>query len=217
MFKRLGKDLTGWKKTLRSTSGWKLMLTKKTCAGIKPNSQFCYSQHKHATLPWHTRLSSMLASAAKNFSPSFRTEGGRKQTQSTGHEVSTHSIMSLIPKSMIWYQLCEFLRSLIESLFVWLNVSLSNANKITPNQSLYWRVYLQMMCNILLLHNLSFIKLVIVLHVIAPVCCNSASGELHCGHTWTVNGAEYTTNTIWKETRDHRGAKETTTGVQHRA
>lgn len=188
------------------------MLTKKTCAGIKPNSQFCYSQHKHATLPWHTRLSSLLASAAKNFFPSFRTEGGRKQTQSTGHKVSTHS------SNKFNTQKCDLIPALCVSekpdwaiVLIWLNVSLSNANKITPNQSLYWRVYLQMMCDILLLHNLSFIKLVIVLHVMAPVCCNNASGQLRCWHTWTINGAEYTANTIWKETCDRRGA--TTTGA----
>lgn len=187
------------------------MLTKKTCAGIKPNSQFCYSQHKHATLPWHTRLSSLLASALKTFFLLLeqREEGSKHRVLDIK---SAHiAAISLIPKSVIWYQLCVSEKPDWAIVLIWLNVSLSNANRITPNQSLYWRVYLQMMCDILLLHNLSFIKLVIVLHVMAPVCCNNASGQLRCWHTWTINGAEYTANTIWKETCDHRGA--TTTGA----
>lgn len=158
------------------------MLTKKTCAGTKPNSQFCYSQHKHATLPWHTRLSSLLASALKTFFLLLeqREEGSKHGVLDIK---SAHiAAISLIPKSVIWYQLCVSEKPDWAIVLIWLNVSLSNANRITPNRSLHWRVYLQMMCDILLLHNLSFIKLVIVLHVMAPVCCNNASGQLRCWH-----------------------------------
>lgn len=83
-----GEDMTGWKKPPQCFRT-ETQADKKTHAGIQSNSQFCCSQHKHATSPWHTRFSSLLATLAKNFSSSFRTEEGSKQTLSARHEVST--------------------------------------------------------------------------------------------------------------------------------
>lgn len=72
----------------------KTQADKKTRAGIQSNSQFCCSPHKHATSPWHTRFSSLLAPLAKNFLSSFRGEEGSKLTLSAEHGVSTSSVYS---------------------------------------------------------------------------------------------------------------------------
>lgn len=90
VFRRPGEDMTGWKKPPQRFRT-ETQADKKTQAGIQSNSQFCCSQHKHATSPWHTRFSSLLAPPAKNFS-SFRTEEGSKQTLSARHQVSTYSL-----------------------------------------------------------------------------------------------------------------------------
>lgn len=113
VFRRPGEDMTGWKKPPQRFRT-ETQADKKTQAGIQSNSQFCCSQHKHATSPWHTRFSSLLAPLAKNFS-SFETEEGSKQTLSARHQVSTYSlcchkttvmilipVLGLITKSLIW-------------------------------------------------------------------------------------------------------------------
>lgn len=97
----------------------KTQADKKTHTGIKSSSQLDCSPHKHATLPWHTRFSSLLALLTENFLSSFKKEGRSKPTMTAQHEVSTSSVY-FSEKALIqtvatwnWRLACEGLSDMV--------------------------------------------------------------------------------------------------------